>query len=42
MAKIAKRTAKAREGIDRDKSYDLAEAVKLIKDRATAKFDETV
>ena len=42
MAKIAKRTAKAREGIDRDKNYDLAEAVKLIKDRATAKFDETV
>ena len=42
MAKIAKRTAKAREGIDRDKSYDLAEAVKLIKDRATAKFDETI
>ena len=42
MAKIAKRTTKAREGIDRDKSYDLAEAVKLIKDRATAKFDETV
>ena len=42
MAKIAKRTEKAREGIDRDKSYDLAEAVKLIKDRATAKFDETV
>ena len=42
MAKIAKRVAKSREGIDRDKSYDLAEAVKLIKDRATAKFDETV
>ena len=42
MAKIAKRTAKAREGIDRDKSYDLAEAVKLLKERATAKFDETI
>ena len=42
MAKIAKRTAKSREGIDRNKLYDLAEAVKLIKDRATAKFDETV
>ena len=37
-----KRTVKAREGIDRDKLYPLDEAVKMIKDRATAKFDETI
>jgi large subunit ribosomal protein L1 len=42
MAKIAKRTAAAREGIDRKKLYALNEAVKLIKERAKAKFDETV
>jgi large subunit ribosomal protein L1 len=42
MAKVAKRVAKSREGIDRDKSYDLDEAVKLLKDRASAKFDETI
>ncbi|MBO6720140.1 MAG: 50S ribosomal protein L1 [Rhizobiaceae bacterium] len=42
MAKIAKRTAKAREGIDRNQFYALADAVKLLKSRATAKFDETV
>ncbi|WP_311028990.1 50S ribosomal protein L1 [Mesorhizobium koreense] len=40
--KIAKRVAKAREGIDRDKSYSLDDAVKLLKERATAKFDETI
>ena len=42
MAKIAKRVVKAREGIDRNKAYPLGEAVKLLKDRATAKFDETI
>jgi large subunit ribosomal protein L1 len=41
MAK-GKRTLKAREGIDRDKAYPLAEAVKMVKERATAKFDETI
>ncbi len=40
--KIAKRVAKSREGIDRDKAYDLAEAINLLKERATAKFDETI
>jgi large subunit ribosomal protein L1 len=40
--KIAKRVAKSREGIDPNKSYSLGEAVKLVKDRASAKFDETV
>jgi large subunit ribosomal protein L1 len=42
MAKLAKRTAKIREGIDRTKSYSVDEAVKLVKERATAKFNETV
>ena len=42
MAKIAKRTQKAREGLDPLKQYPLDEAVKLIKSRASAKFDETV
>jgi large subunit ribosomal protein L1 len=42
MTKIAKRVAKAREGIDRNRLYGLTEAVKLVKERATAKFDETV
>jgi large subunit ribosomal protein L1 len=42
MVKIAKRTKAAREGIDRLKLYPLEEAVKLVKERATAKFDETI
>jgi large subunit ribosomal protein L1 len=42
MAKLAKRIQKTREGIDRSKAYGLDEAVKLIKDRAVAKFDETI
>ncbi|MCZ8184727.1 MAG: 50S ribosomal protein L1 [Beijerinckiaceae bacterium] len=40
--KLPKRTAKAREGIERTKLYTLAEAVKMVKERATAKFDETI
>jgi large subunit ribosomal protein L1 len=39
---MAKRIEKAREGIDNKKSYTLDEAVKLVKERATAKFDETI
>jgi large subunit ribosomal protein L1 len=42
MAKIAKRVAKTREGIDARKDYSLDEAVKLVKERAIAKFDETI
>ena len=42
MAKLAKRIQKTREGVDRSKAYGLDEAVKLIKDRAIAKFDETI
>ncbi len=37
-----KRTNKAREGIDRDKFYAIEDAVKLVKERAKAKFDETI
>jgi large subunit ribosomal protein L1 len=37
-----KRINSAREGISRSKSYPLAEAVKLVKARASAKFDETI
>jgi large subunit ribosomal protein L1 len=42
MAKLGKRVKKAREGLDRNKFYSIDEAVKLIKSRASAKFDETV
>jgi large subunit ribosomal protein L1 len=42
MAKLAKRIQKTREGVDRTKAYGLDEAVKLIKERAIAKFDETI
>lgn len=42
MAKVGKRIQKAREAIDREKLYELGEAVKLIKSCAGAKFDETV
>lgn len=37
-----KRAYKSRQGIDRDKLYSIEEAVKLVKSRATAKFDETI
>ena len=40
--KIGKRTVKAREGVDPEKQYPLDEAVKMVKTRATAKFDETI
>lgn len=40
--KLAKRVAKTREGVDRTKLYALDEAVKMVKDRASAKFDETI
>jgi large subunit ribosomal protein L1 len=42
MAKLAKRVKTTREGIDRVKLYPLDEAVKMVKDRANAKFDETI
>jgi len=42
MAHIGKRVVKTREGIDRVKLYAVGEAIKLVKERANAKFDETV
>jgi large subunit ribosomal protein L1 len=42
MATHGKRTMSAREGVDRTKLYPIEEAVKLVKDRANAKFDETI
>src|SRR6266481_1157962 len=42
MAKEGKRLVKARQGVDRAKLYPLPEAVKLVKERAKAKFDETI
>jgi large subunit ribosomal protein L1 len=37
-----KRMRKAREGVDTRKTYPLNEAVKMVKERAKTKFDETV
>ena len=42
MAHEGKRIRSAREGISRTKLYSLDEAVKLLKERSKAKFDETV
>jgi large subunit ribosomal protein L1 len=42
MSKPGKRFRAARETIDRDHLYSLEEAVKLVKDAAKAKFDETI
>ena len=39
---IGKRLKKAREGVDREKLYPLADAIQMVKERATSKFDETV
>lgn len=39
---ISKRAKKVNEGIDTTKSYPVEEAVKMIKARALAKFDETI
>ncbi len=42
MTKIAKRVAKTREGVDINKLYELSNAISMVKERATAKFDETI
>ncbi|MBM3623445.1 MAG: 50S ribosomal protein L1 [Alphaproteobacteria bacterium] len=42
MSQHGKRYKKASEGVDREKTYGLDEAVKLVKAGAKAKFDETV
>src|SRR5882757_1195747 len=42
MAHQGKRTTKARDGVDREKLYSIDDAVKMVKERAKAKFDETI
>jgi large subunit ribosomal protein L1 len=37
-----KRIVKAREGIERTRLYPVGDAIKLVRERASAKFDETV
>ncbi|MCX7322565.1 MAG: 50S ribosomal protein L1 [Bradyrhizobiaceae bacterium] len=39
---IGKRLKAIREGVDREKLYTIDEAVKMVKERAKAKFDETI
>jgi len=42
MARLSRRFAKSAEGLDSAKAYPIEEAVKLVKARASAKFDETI
>jgi large subunit ribosomal protein L1 len=42
MARSGKRMKKALDGLDRDKLYSIDEAVKIVKSRASVKFNETV
>src|ERR1700747_2081514 len=42
MTNLGKRTTAIRQGVDRAKLYPLEEAVKMVKERAKAKFDETI
>jgi large subunit ribosomal protein L1 len=42
MTLHGKRTQKTREGVDRMKLYSIDDAIKMVKERATAKFDETI
>jgi len=42
MAHVGKRIKAAREGINRTKLYQIDEAIKLLRERSTAKFDETI
>ena len=42
MAENGKRIRAAKEGVSRTKLYALDEAVKMVKERAKAKFDETI
>jgi large subunit ribosomal protein L1 len=42
MTTIGKRLTKAYEGVNREKLYPIAEAIKMVKERAKAKFDETI
>ena len=42
MAKHSKRFRSAFGDVNREKLYSVADAVKLVKKNATAKFDETI
>ena len=42
MARTPKRLRAAQEGLDRTRSYEVDEAIRVLKERATAKFDETI
>ena len=42
MPKLGKRTVAARERVDKDELYEPVSAVALVRENATAKFDETV
>lgn len=42
MAKQSKRFRKTLEGLNANRAYEIDEAVKLVKSRATSKFDETI
>mgnify|MGYP003341721097 CR=1 FL=1 len=42
MAKIAKRYKALRAKVDREKLYPVADALKLVKENATAKFNESI
>lgn len=42
MTMSGKRTEAIKKGIDPSKAYPIAEAIKLVKERAKAKFDETI
>jgi large subunit ribosomal protein L1 len=42
MSRKSKRVENTREGVDRDASYPLSDAIRLIKERANARFDETI
>lgn len=42
MAKLGKRTRAVREGLSKEVALSVGEAVKTVKERATARFDETI
>ncbi|GMU41849.1 MAG: 50S ribosomal protein L1 [Chloroflexota bacterium] len=42
MPKVAKRVVELRQRVDKSRAYSISDAVKLVKECATARFDETV
>ena len=42
MAHLSKRTKALRTKVDRDKTYPVADAIKLVKEGASAKFNESI